>query len=96
MISARDLESTSTFTRTNSRSTYSPSPEIVHLDDIDQLVELLDDLVQRGVIAAGDDRHARGVGILRRPDVQRVDIIAAAAEKPGHAGEHAEFIFHQN
>ena len=70
--------------------------EILHLDDIRQLVELLDDLLQRGLVAVGDDGHARRLGVLRRADVEGVNVVAAAAEQPGHAREHAELVLDQN
>ena len=36
--------------------------EILHVDDVDQLVELLDDLLEHLVVAADDDGHAGGRG----------------------------------
>jgi len=71
-------------------------PEIHHLQDVDQFVELFDDLIQGGVVAAGDDGHARGGGLLGGGDVEGFDIVAAAAEKAGDAREHAELVFHQH
>ncbi len=70
--------------------------EVMHFEHVDQLVELLDDLVQGGVVAAGDDGHAGGVGVLGRGDVERVNVVAAAAKEAGHAREHAELVFHQH
>ena len=35
-------------------------------------------------------------GIVGGGDVERVNVVAAAAEKAGHAREHAELVFHQH
>ena len=62
--------------------------EILHLDDVRQLVELLDDLFQRGLVAVRDDGHARDVfGSCVGRDVERVNVVAASAEQAGHARE---------
>ena len=66
--------------------------EVLHVDDVRQFVELLDDLFQRCVVAAGGNRHARGLGVLRRPDVERVDVIAAATEKASDPREDPELV----
>jgi hypothetical protein len=70
--------------------------KVLHLDHVRQFVELLDDLVERGVIARGDDGHARKFRVVRRADVERINVIAAAAEQSGHAREHAELVLNQN
>jgi hypothetical protein len=69
--------------------------EILHLEHVRQLVELLDDLFERGVVAVRDDGHARMAGSCVGRDIERVNVVAAPAEKPGHAREHAELVFHQ-
>ena len=66
------------------------------LQHVHQLVELLDDLLDGRVVAARDDRHAAGVGVVGGADVESVDVVAAPAEQSGDAREHAEFIFHQH
>ena len=96
MISARDLASTETRDQNQFAVNELILPEIHDLEDVDQLVELFDNLIQGGVVAAGDDGHARGGGLLGGGDVERVDVVAAAAEKPGNAREHAEFVLHQH
>ena len=48
------------------------------------------------LVAGGDDGHARKAGIVRRPDVERVNVVAAPAEQPGHAREHAELVLDEN
>ena len=54
--------------------------EMLDLDDVGQFIELLDDLFERGFIAMGDDSHARECRVMRRADVERVNIVAAPAE----------------
>jgi len=48
------------------------------------------------VVATSDDRHAAGFRVMGRPDIERVDIVAAPAEKAGHTREHAELVFHEH
>ncbi len=69
---------------------------MLHLDGVRQLVELLDDLFQRGIVAVRDDGHARQLRVVRRADVERVNVVAATAEKAGHPREHAELVLDQN
>ena len=61
-----------------------------------KLVELLDDLLHGGLVAVGDDGHAREFGVVGRTDVEGVNVVAASAEQAGDAGEHAELVFHEN
>src|SRR5207247_3832598 len=68
--------------------------EINHLQHVHQLVELLDDLFQRRVVTARHDGHARRAGVLRRRDVERVDVVTASAEQSGDAREETELVFH--
>ena len=61
--------------------------DILHIDHVDQLVQIRFDLV-RIHIAVGTihhDGHARDIGIFRPPDRQRLDIEIAAAEQGRHA-----------
>ncbi len=96
ITSARFLESTGYFDEHQFAIHVFAFAEVVDFDDVGQLVELFDDLFQRGVVAARDDGHARGGGVLRRGDVERVDVVATAAEQSGHARQHAEFVLHQH
>ncbi len=64
--------------------------------DIGQLVKLLNDLVESGIVAASNDGHAGDGGVLRGRDVERVNVVTPAAEQPCHAGECAEFVLHQH
>ena len=42
--------------------------ELDDLDHLDQLVELLGDLLERGVLDVDDDRHPGDLGVLGRAD----------------------------
>ena len=70
--------------------------EIVQLEDVDEFVQLLDDLIQSGFVAMGDDGHAGGGGFLSGGDVEGFDVVAASAEEAGDAGEDAELVFDQD
>ena len=69
--------------------------KVGHLDDVDQLVELLDDLLEDPFVARGHDRHLRDRGVERRADRDGLDVEPPAAEQSRHPRQHAEFIFHQ-
>src|SRR3990170_577030 len=69
--------------------------EVGHLDDIDELVELLDDLFEDALIARSDDRHLRDRGIESGADRYGLDIEPPAAEQPGHPRQYAEFVLYQ-
>src|SRR5882724_1963461 len=60
-----------------------PFAKVLDLQDVRQFVQLLDDLFERGVIAARDNGHAGGGGIGSRGNVQGIDIVASTAEQPG-------------
>ena len=70
--------------------------EILHLDGVGQFIELLDDLLQRRVVAARDDGHARRLGVLRRADIERVNVVTTPAEQARHTRQHAELVLHEN
>ena len=53
---------------------------VYDLDRIDQLLELFANLLNGGVIPSGDDGHPAEGGIMGWGDIQRVDVVAAAAE----------------
>src|ERR1043166_2630549 len=70
--------------------------KILHFDRVGQLLELLDDLLDRRVIAARDDGHARSGRVLGGRDVERINVVTAPAEQARHAREHAELVFHEH
>ena len=53
---------------------------VYDFDRIDELLELFANLLDRGVIPSGDDGHPAEGGIMGWGDIQRVDVVAAAAE----------------
>ena len=70
--------------------------EILHLDHVDELVELARDLVQDAVVAHDHEGHARGVGTMGGADVERLDVESAPAEQTGDARQNAETVFDQD
>src|SRR5262249_32091151 len=54
--------------------------QVGHLDDVDQLVELLAHLLEGLVVAVDDDRHPREVALLAVADADALDVEAAPAE----------------
>ena len=67
-----------------------------HLDDGDELVELLDDLLEDFVVARRLQRYVRDRGLHGLVDGQIFDVESARAEHPGDPGKHAEFVFDEN
>src|SRR5690606_11894167 len=70
--------------------------ELDDLDDVHELVELLGDLLEREVVDGDDDRHPRDLGVLGRPDRERLDVEPPAGEQPGHPGEDARLVLDQH
>ena len=68
--------------------------DVVDAHDLLQLVELLDDLLEDDLVALHDDRHARNARIIGRGNSQRVDVVAAAAEKAGNARQNTGVILY--
>ena len=68
--------------------------DVVDAHDLLQLVELLDDLLEDDLVALHDDRHARNARIIGRGNGQRVDVVAAAAEKAGNARQNTGVILY--
>src|SRR5690606_32538146 len=60
--------------------------EVHHIDHVDELAELLDAEVERGVVALGHHGDAREGGIVGGGHVERVDVEAAAGKHAGDAG----------
>ena len=71
------------------------SGDIGHLGDVDQLVQLLDHLLDGGVIPLGDDGHAGDARCLRVSHCKRLDVEVAAAEKGCHPVEHSGLVLHE-
>src|SRR5690606_38552250 len=69
--------------------------QIDDLDDFDQAVQVLGDLLDHVIRAAGDDGHARQRGILGRRHGQRFDIVRTGREQTDHARQGARFVFQQ-
>lgn len=70
--------------------------EFCHVDNVDQLVDLLDRLIQRVAIAQNRCRNARKLGIRHGSHIERFDIKAAAAEHASDSGEDTELIFNED
>src|SRR5690606_24631706 len=68
---------------------------VLHVDDVDQLVEV--GLHQPGlrILAIHDDGHPREARIFGPPHVERVDIEVAPPEERRHPVQHAGFVFHK-
>src|SRR5579863_4571331 len=62
------------------------------LDDIDELVELLGDLLERVLLAVHHDRHPGDLLVLGRPDREGLDVEAAPGEQAGDADQDARLV----
>ena len=63
--------------------------------DVDKLVELLVDLLENAVVAAGHNGHLRRGRVERFVDRKGFDIEPPSAEKPGNPGKHAGPVVNQ-
>ena len=70
--------------------------DVHHLDDGDDLIELLADLIEFGIVAVNDEGHAGQVGLLGFADREAVDVEAARGQHAGNVGENARLILHQS
>ncbi len=70
--------------------------ELVDLEHVDQLVQLLDDLIDRGLRAVDADRDARAILALGGPDRQALDVEAAPREEPRDARQHAGLVLDEH
>jgi hypothetical protein len=70
--------------------------EVDDLQHMQQLVELLDDLLERHLLDVGGDGDAGDVGALGGGDGQRVDVERAAGEQAGDAREHARAVLDEH
>ena len=61
-----------------------------HIQDVDELVELLDDLVEHPV-RPGDDDGEEGL-VLVEPHGKRLDVVAPPGEHPGDTVYHAALV----
>ena len=69
---------------------------VLDADDVDQLLELIDDLQDHRLGAAGDQRQARDRRIVGGGDRQRLDVVATTGKHAGHARERAGLVLEQN
>src|SRR5262249_26790701 len=67
--------------------------ELSHAQDVDELVDLLLDLLERVLLAVDAKGDAGHAGSLRRPDGQRVDVEPSAREHRRDARERARPVF---
>src|SRR5436309_2172348 len=65
-------------------------------EHVDELVHLLLDLTQGGVVAFDPERDARDLRPLGRPDGQALDVEAAAREHVRDPSEHARLVLHED
>ena len=70
--------------------------ELDDLDHLDELVELLGDLLERGLVDVDHDGHPRDLGVLGRADGEAVDVVAAAREQARDAGQDAGLVLDQD
>src|SRR5207249_9115373 len=70
--------------------------EIADLQDVDQLVQLLRDLIDRVQRTVQRQRDPRQVLVVRRPDGERVDVEPAAGEQARDPGQDTRLVLHQN
>ena len=70
--------------------------EFLHAEDVDELVHLLLDLLERGQLAVDADRDARDVVPLGRADGEAVDVEAAAREHARDAHQRARLVLNED
>src|SRR5690606_18606553 len=61
-------------------------------DDVDELLELLGDLLDGGVLPRDDERRAREAGAFGLGDRERLDVVAPPGEEAGHAKQDARLV----
>src|SRR5690606_32107372 len=66
------------------------------LQDVDQLVELLGDLLQRQVGDVHHDRHPGDLRVLGDADRERLDVEAAPGEQRRDPGQDAGLVLHEH
>src|SRR6185312_7643686 len=70
--------------------------EVDHLHHVHELVQLLGDLLDDLVGSHGHDRHARHGRILGGRHGERLDVVAARGEEPGHARERPGLVLDED
>src|SRR5439155_6654121 len=73
-----------------------PRGELRDPEHVDELVHLLLDLSQGGVVAVDAERDARDLRSLGRPDGQALDIEAASREHVRDSRQDARLVLHQD
>ena len=82
--------------RAAARARPSAGVELADLTTLIELVELLDDLLERRRLDVDHDRDAAEALVVGGRDGQREDVVAPAGEQVGHAGEHAGLVLDQH
>src|SRR3569833_1078995 len=70
--------------------------ELLHAQDVDELVHLLLDLLERRALAVDADRDPRDVVTLGRADRERVDVEAAPREQRRDAHQRARLVLDED
>jgi hypothetical protein len=64
-----------------------------NLQHVDELVELLRDLLERGTLNVHDKSDSRNALDLRRPNGERVNVVPASGEQSRNAREQTRLVF---
>jgi hypothetical protein len=70
--------------------------ELDDLEDVNQLVELLRDLLERQLSHVHHHGDPGDLRVLRRADCERVDVERSAREEAGNAREHAGLVLDEH
>ncbi|MNC26223.1 hypothetical protein D3C75_743460 [compost metagenome] len=70
--------------------------QVHHLDDVDDLVQLLFHLLHSLIVASGYDNHAGKALLLGFPHRYAFDIKAPPAEEAGYPLQDAGLVIHKN
>ncbi len=69
--------------------------DVEHLDDGDDLLELLADLLEQPVVAVDHDGDPRQVGVLGLADGEALDVEPPRREHPGNVRQDPRLVLHQ-
>src|SRR5687768_1241553 len=69
---------------------------VLYTDYIDQLVELVDDLLNRGIRPLRNERDTGDARLLRGGNGQRLDVVPAGGEQAGDAAQGTGFVLQEN